>query len=877
MTNYVIINFKGCDFMKQNQLLKFIITQDSFYVDKNEDELNELQQAFDNDKYKALYEWGFKEQPKNVHSSALFLYQVSELFIKTLTSLPELEIAREESLVNVDEEIWLKIQTKTPYIIGSEYITIEWLSLIFKSLNAEFGKQISQYKERVSLYLAEKNQNLRTPERIFFHLVENKDAEFPFAFMATYATRTPEGKVRHMPLTYALEEFKQERDKLLTLLSCLNKAAEVCPMLAHFMQTGELFHPLKFTGDEAYELLKHIEVIEACGILCRIPNWWRKKYTSVSLSMKMGDKKPSFVGFDSLIEMQPVFIVDGVELSKTDIKQLLRQNEGLAFLKGKWIEVNHEKLKTLLAEIDSQKKDITLFEAMKMSAMDEDDNDADNGVLISNGKWLNNLLQSLRNPTNLKSSKVPKGMKATLRPYQSIGYSWLEQMNSIGFGACLADDMGLGKTIQVLSYLQNAFEKSSSSHVLLVVPASLLENWRKEAEKFAPKLPLHILHGRTNNKLQEEIKTLSFLTITTYGMVSRLKELSDIEWNCIILDEAQAIKNPLTTQTKSVKKLKGKMRIAMTGTPIENELGNLWSLFDFLNKGLLGTSNEFKKFCKHLDAHPEGYEKLKAMVSPFILRRLKTDKTIINDLPDKVEMIDYISLSKQQIILYRKLIADMEEKLMDTEGIEHRGVVLATIMKLKQICNHPDQYLGIETYNQKESGKFEALKEICETIYEKRERVLIFTQYKEIIPYLSDYLETIFHQKGFIIHGGTPVKQRGKIVDQFNGENYVPFIVCSLKAAGTGLNLTAANHVIHFDRWWNPSVENQATDRAFRIGQKKNVIVHKFVCQGTIEEKIDAMINSKKALAESVIASSSENWITELKGEDLMNLLRLDV
>lgn len=872
---YGTIILKGCDCMKQEEILKFRITKDNFYLDTYQDELSDLQQEFHNDKYKTLYEWGFQEQPKLVHPSALFLYHVSELFIKTLTNLPELEIAKEDVFVEVNEEIWLNLQAKVPYIVGSEYIDKEWVTLIFIRLNKVFSNEIRKYKDNVSLYLAEKNQNLRVPERVFFHLVENKDESYPFAFMATYATRSIEGNVRHMPLSYALEEFKDNRDKLLTLLSCLNKAANECPLLASFMQTGELFHPLKLTAKEAYEFLKNVETIESFGILCRIPNWWRKKYTSVSMSIKIGEQKPSFLGADSLIAMQPVLVIDGVELSKADVKQLLRQSEGLAFLKGKWVEVNHDKLKKLLDEIDSNKVDISLFNAIKLNTIEK--KDADNGVLISNGTWLNTVLHSLRNPTNLKSSKMPKGIKALLRPYQVVGYSWLQQMNSFGFGACLADDMGLGKTIQVLTYLQKSFEQLRNAHVLLVVPASLLENWRKEAEKFAPKLPLHILHGRIKNKLIEELKELPFLTITTYGMASRIKELSEIEWDCIILDEAQAIKNPLTTQTKSIKKLKGKMRIAMTGTPIENELGNLWSLFDFLNKGLLGTSNEFKKFCKHLDSHPEGYEKLKAIVSPFILRRLKTDKTIINDLPDKVETIDYISLSKQQIILYRKLIDDMEEKLLNTDGMEHRGIVLATITKLKQICNHPDQYLGIENYSSKESGKFEVLKELCETIYEKRERVLVFTQYKEIIPYLMDYLSTIFHQKGFAIHGSIPVKQRGKIVDQFNGEEYVPFVVCSLKAAGTGLNLTAANHVIHFDRWWNPSVENQATDRAFRIGQKKNVIVHKFVCQGTIEEKIDDMINSKKALAESIITSNNDNWITELKGEELMNLLRLDM
>ncbi len=428
-----------------------------------------------------------------------------------------------------------------------------------------------------------------------------------------------------------------------------------------------------------------------------------------------------------------------------------------------------------------------------------------------------------------------------------------------------------------MSFLEELRLEKPDSKVLLIVPASLLGNWSSEAKRFTPKMDFHILHGKTSDKLSMDYADLHvFLTITTYGMAAKLSCLKDEEWDCIILDEAQAIKNPLTKQTRALKELKGAMRIAMTGTPIENDLSNLWSLFDFLNKGLLGTATEFKAFVKHLEEHPEGYQKLKAMIAPFMLRRLKTDKTIISDLPEKLESDDYVTLSKQQVVLYRKLIADMEEKIKESEGMERRGLVLSTITKLKQICNHPDQYLGEESYRIKDSGKLEMLKEICETIYEKRERVLVFTQYKEIIPYLHATLAKIFHQKGYVLHGGTPVKKRSEIVAAFQQEAYVPYIVLSLKAAGTGLNLTAANHVIHFDRWWNPAVENQATDRAFRIGQKKNVIVHKLISKGTVEEKIDELIKSKVELSQQVIGDGKETWITEMNNEELMNLLRLD-
>lgn len=349
-------------------------------------------------------------------------------------------------------------------------------------------------------------------------------------------------------------------------------------------------------------------------------------------------------------------------------------------------------------------------------------------------------------------------------------------------------------------------------------------------------------------------------------------------WDSVILDEAQAIKNPGTKQTKTVKQLKANYKIAITGTPIENRLSDLWSLFDFLNKGLLGSSKEFTDFTKALKENGDNYGKLKQIVNPFVLRRLKTDKSIISDLPEKIEMKTYASLTKKQAVLYNKLVNDLKTKLENSEeGIERKGLVLSSLMKFKQICNHPDEYLGQNNYLEKESGKFERLREICENIYEKRERVIVFTQFKEITEPLSDFLQTIFQHQGLVLHGEIPVKKRKDIVAKFQGQEYVPFMVLSIKAGGVGLNLTAANHVIHFDRWWNPAAENQATDRAFRIGQTKNVIVHKFIMKGTIEEKIDLMLEDKNKLSKEIIPDMQENWITEMDNNQLMDLFTLSV
>ncbi len=865
----------------QRTAIEFLFTPDGFTPDTSsldsEAELREAGKWEEDGGYPALYEFGLEGKPKDAGPSESFLYQVAAAFFQQLTDLPELEIARGKAKVVLSDEAANELLFAVPFAIGAEYITKKWLRSVFQKLQSIFSKEIAAYDGTVEMYLTEKNQALRVPERVFFHLVENKRGDLPFAFLATYATKGENGKIRHVPLKYALTEYQNDRGKLLALLSCLNRAAEVSELIGGFMDSGELFHPLKLTADEAYTFLKQIEEIEKTGILCRIPNWWKKNAAAVSLAVSLGDEKPSMLGFDALISMKPKLMVDGVELTEEEVRQLLAQTEGLAFLKGKWIEVDHARLERLLEEMEGQAKEITLMEALRMEmGTSPGEKEVDVGPLITNGKWLSSLLANLRKPEKIRKAAVPGTVKANLRPYHKNGYAWLNYMDQLGFGACLADDMGLGKTLQVLTYLEKLRRQNKEARVLLVVPASLLGNWQKEAEKFVPGMEVSILHGGGAVTLGKKVKEEpAFLNITTYGMVSRIKELREIEWSCIILDEAQAIKNPGTKQTREIKQLSGRMRIAMTGTPIENDLTNLWSLFDFLNKGLMGTSSEFRDFCKKLNECPENYAKLKSMVAPFMLRRLKTDKRIIKDLPEKLETIDYAGMSKRQVVLYRKVVDDMEKRVMESDGIERCGIVLSTIVKLKQICNHPDQYLGQQTFAEEDSGKFAMLREICETIYEKRERVLVFTQFKEIIDQLAAFLREIFHADGYVLHGGTPVASRGKIVDAFQGEAYVPFIVLSVKAGGTGLNLTKANHVIHFDRWWNPAVENQATDRAFRIGQKKNVMVHKLVCQQTIEEKIDKIIESKKELAENVIGGGAESWITELGNDELMSLMRL--
>ncbi|MFZ7131790.1 MAG: DEAD/DEAH box helicase, partial [Eubacteriales bacterium] len=619
------------------------------------------------------------------------------------------------------------------------------------------------------------------------------------------------------------------------------------------------------------------------GIMCRIPDWWRKKTNTLSLSVSIGDKSPSKVGLDALLTFKPSLYMGDMEISEEEIRELLLQTQGLALIKGKWVEIDHEKLKAVLNAFEkaqelSYDEDLTLAQAMRLEinvaqvlGIEKEDIE----LSVSNGDWLRNVRERMNNPQVLNHEKPDESFCADLRPYQQTGFDWLKYMTGLKLGACLADDMGLGKTVQMIALLEY-MRNRKGGRVLLILPASLIGNWKKEIERFAPEMKFCILHGSAvRKKIDPFAENDAFLYITTYGMAVRLEQLKEIIWELIILDEAQAIKNPSTKQTKAIKGLKANTRIAMTGTPIENRLSDLWSLFDFLDGGLLGNAKEFTNFTKELKNNAVGYTKLKNIVNPFILRRLKTDKSIIADLPDKVEMKEYSSLNKKQVVLYQNLVKELTQKLEKVEGIEKKGLVLSSIIKFKQICNHPDQFLGQEEYKWNHSGKFELLKNICETIYEKRERVLLFSQFREITEPLSIFLEEIFHRKGFVLHGGTSIKKRTEMVESFNGEEYVPYMILTLKAGGVGLNLTSANHVIHFDRWWNPAAENQATDRAFRIGQTKDVMVHKFITSGTIEEKIDLMIDEKQQLAGDILQATGENWITELNNKELLELFTL--
>ena len=804
-----------------------------------------------------------------------------------------------------DESELEKMLLQAPPMIGLEYLTPDVLADWWHALDKLTRAEIARHKGGAQAYLRERNPQWRFVGRVTFHLAENKrDQERPFAFLATYAGGlTAQGKVRHEPLSRALQEYAgaQNRAAMLNLLLPVSKAAEGSELIRDLVDSGEIYQPLAWTARDAYRFLQAVPALEESGVIVRVPDWWNTRSPSrARVNVKINTKDASHVGLDAMMQFSVGVSLDGEPLSREEMDQLLAASGGLVPLRGKWVEIDADKLKQALEHWKQVEKGVrqdglSFYEGMRLLSgahldkgqRDEKEAEIREWTGLTAGPELERVLEGLRAPA-ASGAKAPAGLKAQLRPYQQTGYAWLRFVARLGLGACLADDMGLGKTVQVISLLLDLKQdkKPDDPASLLVVPASLIANWKAELARFAPGLSYAVEHPSELGaslgvaKLGLAEARSHDLVLTTYGMVVRNDWMRKHRWRLVVLDEAQAIKNSGTRQTKAVKELQAASRIAMTGTPVENRLSDLWSLFDFLNPGLLGSAKQFSTFVKSLQSgQASSYEPLRTLVRPYILRRLKTDKRVISDLPDKTEVKTYCNLSKLQASLYQKAVEDLEEQLESSDGIKRRGIVLAQLMRLKQICNHPAQVVGTNDYAAEKSGKFARLAELVEEISERQEKVLIFSQFREITEPLAEYLATLFERPGLILHGGTSVKKRQELVNQFQSEDGPPFFVLSLKAGGTGLNLTAASHVIHFDRWWNPAIENQATDRAFRIGQKKNVLVHKFICRGTVEEKIDEMITSKSQVAGDVMGEdgAGEMLLTEMDNATLMKFVKLDL
>jgi len=850
-------------------------------------------------------------------------------YLVALCHTPGLETDSAKPVQEPPPEHWRALAERVPSMKGLEYLTPKILLLVWRSLDGRACAEFARHEGGAAGWLRERHPNWCLVGRVTFHLAENKrDPDRPFAFMAAYTSRlSDEARPQYIPLGRALHEYAgaKNRNALLRLLSPVQSASEKSELIRRMTESGAIYRPQAWKTDEAYRFLKEIPVLKESGVIVRVPDWWKSgQPPRPRITLTIGQERGAALGADSLLDFQVGATLDGEPLTEDEWRRLMETTSRLVFLRGRWVEVDAERLAALLARWkraarDAGRQGIPFFRAMRLlagvegAAGDAEEAEAREWFGVRAGRRLAALLDDLRSPERLQAPDPGSEFKAVLRPYQREGVNWLYFLTKLGLGACLADDMGLGKTVQLLALLMMLKRESAGKAIpaeaggqkpaagtsgarpgrapapaLLVVPASLIANWKAEIERFAPSLRVLYAHPSETQAAEWEERlggaagtkpVRTQLVITSYGILQRTKALREKDWSLAALDEAQAIKNPATRQARAVKEVKTQRRVVLTGTPVENRLMDLWSVFDFLNPGLLGSARSFGAYVKGLGADdPDGYGPVRRLVRPYILRRLKTDKRVIADLPDKTEVRAYCPLAPVQAAIYERAVRDLAERLAGAgcEGIERRGAVLAAILRFKQICNHPAHALGDGDYDPAKSGKFGRLREICEEISERQGKALVFTQFREIAGPLADYLAGVFGRPGLVMHGGTPVGRRRDLVAAFQKEDGPPFFVLSLKVGGIGLNLTEAGHVIHFDRWWNPAVENQATDRAFRIGQTKNVMVHKFVCRGTIEERIDALIGRKTDLAREVLEEGVEKRLTEMSNEELMRFVELD-
>jgi SNF2 family DNA or RNA helicase len=688
-------------------------------------------------------------------------------------------------------------------------------------------------------------------------------------------------------LTYQNRTIEQPQE---TFLRGLGLASRLYPVLIPSLET-ESPQFCHLTPVQAYEFIKSVAWrLEDSGLGVILPpslanrEGWANRL-GLKINVETPKQKQGRLGLQSLLNFQWQLAIGGQTISKTEFDKLVALNSPLVEINGEWVELRPQDIKTAQTFFASRKDQMSLSleDALRISNGDTQVIEKLPVVSFEASGALQELMGALTNNQVIEPLATPANFRGQLRPYQERGAAWLAFLERWGLGACLADDMGLGKTVQFIAFLLHLKEEDTLENpTLLVCPTSVLGNWEKEVNKFAPTLKVLQYHGdkRAKGKAFAEITKKHDLVITSYSLIQRdIKLFQSVSWQIIVLDEAQNIKNSDSKQSQAVRQLETTFRVALTGTPVENRLQELWSILDFLNPGYLGNKQFFqRRFAMPIEKYGDtsSLMQLRSLVQPFILRRLKTDKDIIQDLPEKQEMTVFCGLSAEQAQLYQKLVDDSLVEIESAEGVQRRGMILALLVKLKQICNHPSQYLKLTTLAEHHSAKLQRLEEMLEEVLAEGNQALIFTQFAEWGKLLKPHLEKQLGREILFLYGSTSKKQREEMIDRFQHDPQgPPIMILSLKAGGVGLNLTRANHVFHFDRWWNPAVENQATDRVFRIGQTRNVQVHKFVCTGTLEEKINDMIESKKQLAEQVVGAG-EDWLTEMDTDQLRNLLLLD-
>jgi len=782
---------------------------------------------------------------------------------------------------------WLQALQQESGIVQVETAALENLATKLSAWTAPLQNQLSQQSQFRTCFQLIPPSPGKANWSLNYCLQAVDEAEF-----LVDATTIWNNSVERLAYAGRTIELPQE-----TLLSGLGLASKLYPLIEPSLQ-AQRPQSCQLNPLQAYEFIKSVAwrfADSGLGVvlppsLTKTDGWASRLGLSIQAETPKVTPAKGGLGLQSLLNFKWELTIGGQRLSKAEFDRLIALNSPLVEINGEWVELRAPDVKAAQTFFTSRKEQMTLSleDALRLASGDTQMIEKLPVVNFEATGQLQELLNTLSDNQAVSAIATPASFRGQLRPYQAVGVGWLAFLERWGLGACLADDMGLGKTLQLIAFLLHLQENEALENPTLVVcPTSVLGNWEREVKKFGPTLKVLVHHGDKRAKgkaFAAEIKAKD-LIITSYALVFRdAKEFQGIKWQGLVLDEAQNIKNSEAKQSQAVRQIEASFKIALTGTPVENRLQELWSILEFLNPGYLGPRNFFqRRFAIPIEKYGdrESLQTLRSLVRPFILRRLKTDKEIIQDLPEKQEMTVFCGLAAQQAVLYQKIVEESIAELDSAEGIQRRGMILALLVKLKQLCNHPALVKAeakpkeLEIKSQ-ESGKLQRLVEMLEEVLAEGDRALIFTQFAEWGKLLKPHLEQHLGREVLFLYGGIRQQQREEMIDRFQHDPQgPPIMILSLKAGGTGLNLTRATHVFHYDRWWNPAVENQATDRVFRIGQTRNVQVHKFVCTGTLEEKIHDMIESKKALAEQVV-SAGESWLTELDTDQLRNLLILD-
>lgn len=751
--------------------------------------------------------------------------------------------------------------------------------------------QIAAAKSDVSEWLQSLHPHWGLVGKIVMHLAETPaPSTTPFARLVTWVEKIGSGKKpQHLPLGRAMQSERAGQ-----IWQILQQAATAVPWLQQAMAANTLLNMQTLDSREAYDFLLQVDALQNQGIITMVPDWWQKKARRVQMEVQLGQRSvPGAMG--GVAGLNYELSLHGKPLSQAERQLIEGVERGLVLLRGEWVEVDNARLQHLrqawqkLEQLCEHGFGIT--QAMRWALLGPyaglqaaADDLAWQQVHL--GEALQQRLQADSNSELLPQGQV-EGLQAKLRGYQLEGLQWMLRMCSYGAGVCLADDMGLGKTLQVIALLwwlkQQKFAESKC-FALVLAPASLLFNWRRELQRFAPQLRVYVEHADFN-KQQSASREDCDVVISSYGMLRRGALQWKDAWEVLVFDEAQNIKNPASAQAQAMYKVRAAYRIALSGTPIENSAMDVWSIMQVLNPGLLGSANEFEAFLQQV---PDSYARVRRLLAPFVLRRLKSDPQVAPELPPKIEKVEYLLPTRQQSILYARLLTEFKTILQQCKPqeqhdeakqqqltMQRQGAVLSYLSQFKQLCNHPALWHGQGDFSPQHSAKMLRLGEVATELASRGEALIVFTQYKQMCAPLAEFLAQKMGRAGLMLHGSTPVAQRQALVERFQAADGPPFFVISLKAGGTGLTLTRAHFVLHFDRWWNPAIENQATDRSHRIGQKQQVEVLKLALQGTLEERIDLILSAKQQLADDLLGNSSANNVewAKMSDEQLLQLL----